>query len=51
MLSMMMYKKIVSPVLRHRLVLSAEARLEKNNIDEVIKEIIKKLYIGGRYGQ
>jgi len=44
-------KKIVSPVLRHRLVLSAEARLEKNNIDEVIKEIIKKLYIGGRYGQ
>jgi len=42
-------KKIINPVLRHRLVLSAEARLEKRNIDEVIDDMIKKLYIGGVY--
>ncbi|HOK62663.1 MAG TPA: MoxR family ATPase [Soehngenia sp.] len=42
-------KKIIFPVLRHRLVLSAEARLEKKDTDEVINEIIQRINIGARY--
>ncbi|MBC7087458.1 MAG: MoxR family ATPase [Tissierellales bacterium] len=44
-------KSVVIPVLRHRIVLSAEARLEKKDADQILKELIQKLYIGVQYAK
>ncbi len=38
-------KKIVLPVLRHRIILSSEARLHKLKVDEVLIQIIKSIKV------
>ena len=38
-------KKVIYPVLNHRLVLSMEAKINKVALDEVIKSIIRKVRV------
>lgn len=38
-------KKMALPVLSHRLILSPEARIERKTIEEVLKEVLKKVFI------
>ncbi len=38
-------KKMALPVLSHRLILSPEARIERKTIEEILKEVLKKVFI------
>lgn len=38
-------KQMVIPVLAHRLILSPEARIERKNIEEVLKGVLSRVYI------
>lgn len=38
-------KKLVAPVLSHRLMLSSEARIERKNVEDILKVLINKVYV------
>jgi MoxR-like ATPase len=38
-------KEMVEPVLGHRLILSPEARIEGKKIDEVLKGVLKRVFV------
>lgn len=38
-------KQMVNPVLAHRLILSPEARIEKKNIDDILKGVLNNVFI------